>query len=220
MYRAPFPMLDRTSSLSGLYAIVDPAACRERSPIDVARAILRGGCAVLQLRDKLSGDRVVLETALAIGALCREAGVPFVVDDRVDVALACGADGVHLGQDDLPLTVARRLAPKLSIGVSTHGPAQLVRAGEEGADLVGFGPVFATRSKEQPDPVVGLDGLASAVRASRVPVVAIGGIDASNVALVRRTGASLFAVISAVCGADDPEAAARALHAGGVRRPE
>jgi thiamine-phosphate pyrophosphorylase len=199
-------------ALTGLYAIVDPAACRGRDPIEVGRAILRGGCAVLQLRDKTSGDRAVLETARALAALCREAGVPFVVDDRVDVALACGADGAHVGQDDLPLAVARHLAPSLMIGASTHDLAQLARAGEEGADLVGFGPVFSTRSKEQPDPVVGLDGLRSAVRASRVPVVAIGGIDSSRLLDVRGTGVPLFAVISAVCGADDPEAAARALH--------
>jgi thiamine-phosphate pyrophosphorylase len=205
-------------SPSGFYAIVDPAACGGRDPVSVARAILRGGCAMLQLRDKHGTDRAVLETALAIAPLCRAAGVPFVVDDRVDVALACGADGVHVGQDDLPLAVVRRLAPGLSIGVSTHDLAQLARANEEGADLVGFGPVFATRSKEQPDPVVGLDGLRDAVRASRAPLVAIGGIDAERAVRVRETGAGLFAVISAVCSADDPESAARALHASAVRR--
>jgi len=205
----------RLTGLTGLYAIVDPAACRGRDPIDVARAILRGGCSVLQLRDKESSDGVVLDTALAIALLCREAGVPFVVDDRVDVALACGADGVHLGQADLPLAVARRLAPSsMMIGVSTHDLAQLARAQDGGADLVGFGPVFATRSKERPDPVVGLAGLAAAVRASRIPVVAIGGIDASNVEDVCATGVPLYAVISAVCGAEDIEAAARALHRG------
>ena len=199
-------------SLSGLYAIVDPAACRGRSPIDVARAILRGGCAVLQLRDKTSSDARVLETALALSALCREARVPFVVDDRLDVALASSADGVHIGQDDLPLAVARKLAPRLLIGVSTHTPGQLLSAIEGGADLVGFGPVFDTRSKERPDETVGLEALADAVRVSSVPVVAIGGIDLSNVTRVRGAGAQLFAAISAVCSAPDPEAAARALH--------
>ncbi len=198
---------------TGLYAIVDPAACRGRSAIDVARAILSGGCAVLQLRDKISSDRAVLESALKMSALCREAAVPFVVDDRLDVALACGADGVHVGQDDLPAALVRSLAPDLMLGVSTHDPEQLARAGEEGADLVGFGPVFTTRSKALPDPVVGVDRLARAVRASRVPVVAIGGIDASNLGEVHRAGAQLFAVISAVCGAEDPEAAARELSA-------
>jgi thiamine-phosphate pyrophosphorylase len=198
--------------LEGLYAIVDPAACGDRDPVAVARAILRGGCAVLQLRDKSSSDRVVLERARAMHALCREAGVPFVVDDRLDVALACGAEGVHVGQDDLPAAEVRRLAPRIMIGVSTHHEAQLARAVSDGADLVGFGPVFPTKSKERPDPLVGLDALASAVRASRVPVVAIGGIDLANVAQVRQAGAAMFAVISAVCGAEDPEAAARALH--------
>jgi thiamine-phosphate pyrophosphorylase len=200
----------------GLYAIVDPAACLGCDPVGVAAAILRGGCAILQLRDKTSSDRRVLELARAIAPLCRGAGVPFVVDDRLDVALACDADGVHVGQDDLPLADARRLAPDLVIGVSTHGPSQRRAAEDGGADLVGFGPVFATRTKENPDPVVGLEALAATVRVARVPVVAIGGISEENVDRVIAAGAPLYAVISAVCGASDPAAAAAALHRRGA----
>jgi thiamine-phosphate pyrophosphorylase len=200
-------------ALVGLYAIVDPAACRGRDPRLVARAILRGGCSAIQLRDKLRSDRDVLALAVSMRAFAREAGVPFFVDDRLDVAIACGADGVHFGQDDLPIAVARAQAPSLLVGISTHDAAQLARAQDEGADLVGYGPVFPTASKDRPDALVGLAGIAAAVRASRVPVVAIGGIDLSRVPALREAGVRLAAVISAVCGAEDPEIAARGLHA-------
>jgi thiamine-phosphate pyrophosphorylase len=201
-------------AMVGLYAIVDPAACQGRDPIEVARAILRGGCAALQLRDKIGSDRAVLEEAIAIAALCREAGVPFFVDDRLDVAIASGADGVHLGQDDLPIEVARAIGPRLRVGISTHDPVQRARAEAAGADLVGFGPVFPTTSKERPDALVGVSGIARAVAESRVPVVAIGGIDLARVPTLRAHGVTLAAAISAVCGAPDPEASARALHRG------
>lgn len=202
--------------LEGLYAIVDPAACRGRDPLVVTRAILRGGCAALQLRDKVSSDRSVLGLARSMGQAAREAGVPFFVDDRLDVAIASDADGVHLGQDDLPIAIARShavvRARRLLVGISTHDEAQCLRAQNDGADLVGFGPVFATSTKEQPDPVVGLEMLGRAVRSCRAPVVAIGGIELARVPALREQGVKLAAAISAVCGADDPERAAQALH--------
>ncbi len=199
-------------SMVGLYAIVDPAACKGRDPLDIARAILRGGCAALQLRDKSGSDRGVLALARAMSVLAREVGVPFFVDDRLDIAIASGADGVHLGQDDLPIDVARAQASTLLVGISTHDETQRARAEASGADLVGFGPVFPTTSKERPDALVGLPGIAAAVRAARVPVVAIGGIDLARVVALRAHGVTLAAAISAVCAADDPEASARALH--------
>lgn len=203
-------------ALAGLYAIVDPAACKGRDPLGVARAILRGGCAALQLRDKVSGDRAVLALARAMGHEAREAGVPFFVDDRLDVALACDADGVHLGQDDLPIAVARAQAAlrsrPLLVGISTHDEAQCARAQAEGADLVGFGPVFPTTTKDDPDPVVGLERLGRVIASARCPVVAIGGIDLARVPALREQGVRVAALISAVCGADDPERAARALN--------
>ncbi len=198
--------------MRGLYAIVDPAACRGRAPLGIAEAILGGGCAALQLRDKTGSDRAVLALARAMRPLAARAGVPFFVDDRLDVAIACGADGVHRGQDDLPLAVARAQAPHLRVGISTHDAAQRDAAEREGADLIGFGPVFATSTKDHPDPVVGLEGIASAVRASRVPVVAIGGVTLERVPALRGAGVSLAAAISAICGASDPHASARALH--------
>src|SRR4051794_9058947 len=149
-------------------------------------------------------------------ALCRGAGVPFCVNDRMDVALAVGADVVHLGQDDLPLADARRVRaaagrPDLVIGVSTHNRAQAVAAAEAGADYIGFGPVFGTRTKLNPDPTVGLDILAAVCSAVAVPVVAIGGIALEAVAAVARAGASAAAIIAAIEAAPDPTAAGRAV---------
>jgi len=198
----------------GLYAIVDPAACRGRDPEVVAAAILRGGCAVLQLRDKGAPDGELLALARRLAARCRRAGVPFVVNDRPDLALLTAADGLHLGQDDLPIAEARRVVgPACAIGASTHDEAQARRAVGEGADLVALGPIHPTASKANPDPVVGVERLAGVCASIAAPVVAIGGITVENAAAIRRAGARWGAAIGAVCGAEAPEAAARALHA-------
>lgn len=201
------------TGLRGLYAIVDPDHCRGRDPVAIARAILAGGCAVLQLRAKALPDGACLALARELRAWCRRAGVPFVVNDRPDLAVLTPADGVHLGQDDLPLAEARRIVGDgISLGLSTHDQAQARAAVAAGADLIGFGPIFDTATKERPDPVVGLDRLADVARAVPLPVVAIGGIAIDRAAEVARHGARLVAAISAVSGADDPEAAARTFH--------
>lgn len=198
----------------GLYAIVDPAHCRGRDPEVVAEAILAGGCAVLQLRAKALSDRALLALARRIGARARAGGVPFVVNDRPDLAMLVGAAGLHLGQDDLPIAEARRvLAPAVHIGRSTHDPAQALAAVDEGADVVAFGPVFETTSKARPDPVVGLEQLAEVCRRSARPVVAIGGVTLERAADIVRAGARWGAAIGAICGVDDPKSAAAALHA-------
>jgi thiamine-phosphate pyrophosphorylase len=179
----------------------------------VARAILAGGCAVLQLRDKRSpGLRAAL--AADLHALCQAAAVPFVVNDDLALALEIGADGLHLGQADLPVERAREHAgDALVIGLSTHDLGQARAAAGRGADLIGFGPVFATATKVDPDPVVGVAGLREVCANVALPVVAIGGVNAGNVAAVRAAGCTLAAVISAVCAAPDPGAAAATLHA-------
>lgn len=204
----------------GLYAIVDPACCRGRDPEAVAAAILAGGCALLQLRAKDLADGALLGLARRVGARALAAGVPFVLNDRADLASLVGASGLHLGQDDLPIAEARRLVgPAMAIGRSTHDPAQARAAIEEGADVVAFGPVFETASKARPDPVVGLEQLAEVCRLSARPVVAIGGVTVERAGEIVRAGARWGAAISAICAADDPEAASRALHAalgGGV----
>jgi thiamine-phosphate pyrophosphorylase len=196
----------------GLYAIVDPAFLRGRDPERVADAALRGGCAILQLRWKNGHDRDCLTLARRLSERCASAGVPFVVDDRPDIAVCAGAAGLHLGQDDLPIADARRIVGTMAIGRSTHDEAQAKAAVDEGADVVAFGPIFETASKERPDPTVGLDRLAALCRECPRPVVAIGGIDLERAASVARAGARWGAAIGALGLAEDPEQAARALH--------
>ncbi len=196
----------------GLYAIVDPEHCRGRAPLDVAIAILEGGCAVLQLRAKHLTDRALLDLARDIKAQCASKGVPFVLNDRADIAALAKADGLHLGQEDLPVAAARETIGDMCIGVSTHNLDQALRAEQDGADLIGFGPVFLTSTKSDPDPVVGLDGLGEACRRVDLPVVAIGGITHENAPKAISGGARWVAAISSVIGADDVTAAASTLH--------
>jgi thiamine-phosphate diphosphorylase len=201
--------------MRGLYAIIDPEACAN-DPLQVARAVLRGGCAALQLRDKRSSDAEVVRLAQQLGPLCREHAVPFILNDRFWLVRdpAIGASGTHLGQTDRPLEEARReLGASYSIGVSTHTREQARDAEQRGADLIGFGPVFGTTTKLDADPIVGLDALRAVVMQARIPVVAIGGITLARAPEIAATGAPLAAAISAVCASEDPETAARELHA-------
>ena len=173
---------------------------------------------MLQIRAKGAGGAVLAELARAVLPLARAVSVPLCVNDRLDVALVVGADAVHLGQDDLPLAAARAVARgRLRIGVSTHNAAQAAAAIAGGADYIGFGPVFPTGSKANPDPVVGLTELARVASASPVPVVAIGGITLDTAADVASAGASAAAVISAIDRAPDPAAAALAVAAAFAR---
>jgi thiamine-phosphate pyrophosphorylase len=211
----------------GYYAIVDlpaPAsgAVDGRTPGRAllsqveprAEALLAARPCCLQLRAKSLGAAAMRDAALWLKDRCRAAGIPFCVNDRLDVALAVGADAVHLGQDDLPLADARGIAAgRLLIGFSTHNPAQAAAAAAGGADYIGFGPIFDTRSKLRPDPTVGLEGLRAAAAASPIPVVAIGGITLDTVASVAATGAAAAAVIAAVNEAPDPTAAGRRVAA-------
>ena len=191
--------------VGGFYAVVDN--------VSTAEQVLRGGASVLQLRAKSVSTRALIDLGHALRELTRTAGVPFVVNDRLDVALIVGADAVHLGQDDLPLEAARQVAQgRLAIGISTHTPAQAEEFARAGADYLGFGPVFATATKENPDPVQGVAALAEAVRrAAGTPVVAIGGIGLHHVAEIFAAGAAAVCAISSVNGAADPVAAARQI---------
>ncbi|HEY6879436.1 MAG TPA: thiamine phosphate synthase [Polyangiales bacterium] len=197
--------------MKGLYAIIDPDHCAGRDPRWVGEQVLEGGCAALQLRAKSGSDRAQLALARALAQRCREKGVPFWINDRLDLGLLVEADGVHLGQDDIPLEEARRIYRGL-LGTSTHDLAQARAAVEAGADVIGFGPVFPTHSKRNPDPVVGVRGLAEVCMAVKVPVIAIGGIDLAHARDVVISGASYAAAIGALCMADDPQHAARELH--------
>ncbi len=183
---------------SGLYAIIDPDQMADREPLHFASELLERGCSVLQLRHKRLEDRAALQLALALKELCNRARVPFVVNDRPDLALASGADGLHLGQSDMKVEDARTLTGSMLLGVSTHSLSQARQAEQDGADMIGFGPVFPTRSKDDPDPVVGIERLAEVCNTIAVPVVAIGGIDADNAVAVLQAGARWIAVISAL----------------------
>ena len=190
--------------IAGFYAVLD------RDDEALAHALAAHAC-VLQVRLKAVSASELARVARMARRVCDRAGIPLVVNDRIDVALAVGADGVHLGQSDLPLAAARAIAGRLAIGISTHDLAQVRAACAGGADYLGFGPVFATRTKANPDPVQGLEGLAAAVRAATVPVVAIGGIALDAAAAVYATGARGLCAISAVNDAPDVGVAAQRL---------
>ncbi len=193
--------------LRGFYAVLD------RDDLELARQLVGpGGAHILQLRLKPGSAYDQLRLARLAREICDEHGALLIVNDRIDVALASGADGVHLGQTDVPLAEARALAPKLRIGISTHDLAQVRAAVAGGADYLGYGPVYATRTKANPAPVQGLVALHAAVAAAgAIPVVAIGGITPSHVRAVYAAGASAICAISAVNEAEDVVAAARAF---------
>lgn len=189
-------------------------------PLDeMLYAAIAGGVDVVQLRDKQSSDEELTDAALRARALCERLGTLLIVNDRPAVALAAGADGVHVGQDDTPAAAARELlGPELLVGLSTHTPAQIDAAADAGVDYIGVGPVHATPTKPG-RPAVGLELVRHAAARARVPWFAIGGIDAENVADVLAAGARRVAVVRAIVYAEDPELAAAALRAALEERP-
>lgn len=196
---------------SRLYAIVDPLDTG-RDPIALTRAMLAGGARLLQLRLKAAATRELLATAEAMRELTAAAGALFVVNDRADVARACGADGVHLGQQDLSVAAARGvLAPGRLIGFSTHSETQLAEARAAGADYLAFGPIYATTSKSAAEPVLGCERLRNARTLTTTPLVAIGGITAATAPAVLAAGADAVAVIAALVRARDVERATAEL---------
>jgi thiamine-phosphate pyrophosphorylase len=204
-----------------LYVILDPTATEGRDVETVAAAVLAAGGRWLQLRHKEASTRELAAVAGRLVARVRTAGGVLIVNDRLDVALAVGAHGVHLGQDDLPARQARPLASGLVLGVSTHGLEQARQAQADGADYVAFGSIFPTGSKPSFE-LVGLDALRRVRPHVRVPLVAIGGITVERVPDVRAAGADAVAVISAIGRAPDPGAATAAflaaLRASGASR--
>jgi len=204
---------DKLSRLSGLYLVLDTQALKGRDAVEVAARAIRGGAKVIQLRDKQLMRGEVLEIARRLKNICAEKGVLFIVNDYLDIALAAGADGLHLGQEDLPLAEARRLLPIDSlIGCSATSLSQAVRAQAGGADYVAVGSIYPTLSKEK-FKLVGLEALRRVRSRVSLPLIAIGGIDHTNVKEVMKAGATGVAVISAVLGEDDVEEATRRLAA-------
>lgn len=194
-----------------LYVILDRAAARGRDLTLLADAAIAGGADVLQLRDKASAPDDLIDAARPLRELTHRHRIPLIINDHPDVAAAVGADGVHLGQTDLPTATARRiLGQGKLVGRSTHSLDQALAAEREGADYLGVGPIFATPTKPTYWPV-GLSLMQLVAPRLRIPWVAIGGIDASNVRSVVRAGARCVAVVRAVTGAAEPAAAARTL---------
>ena len=195
-----------------LYLVTDRALSLGRSTVEVVRAAIRGGVSCVQLREKGCSTREFVDEARLLKALLAGTGVPLFINDRLDVALAVGADGVHLGQNDLAIADARRLVGnRMIIGISAESVADAVRAEAEGADYIGASPVFTTPTKTDTAPPLGLDGLRAIRRAVQLPLVAIGGIDADNAAQVLRAGADGLAVVSAIVSAPCPRTAAAGL---------
>lgn len=172
--------------MKGLYAIVDTKilAARGMDPVAYGKALLAVRPAALQVRAKDVSAREILAILRALGPMCRQLGVPLVANDRADLAALAGCDAVHIGQEDLPYELVHRIAPQLSIGISTHNAEQLAKAIAIHPRYVAYGPIFETVSKVNPDPVVGIEGLRMAsllARAAGVPLVAIGGITLSRI---------------------------------------
>jgi thiamine-phosphate pyrophosphorylase len=200
-----------------LNAIVDPERANGRRLADLARMVVAGGATLIQLRDKYGSTRRMIEEARAIKAVLAGTGVPLVINDRVDVALVAKADGVHVGQDDMAAEDARRLlGPEAIIGLSIKTVALANAAPLDALDYAGVGGVYATTSKDNPNPPIGVTGLRDIVAAFRArrrdfPICGIAGIDAGNAAPVIEAGAGGVAVISALSMQDNPEGAARTL---------
>ena len=207
-------MTDRISpGLWRLHVLTDRKTSGGRSHLQVAEAAIAGGADVVQLRDKEAPSGRLYQEAMQLRKITRDAKVPFIVNDRLDIALAVDADGVHVGQSDLPASVARRiLGPGKILGVSVDTVEQAILAEKDGADYLGVGPVFEARgTKPDTGEPMGVDCIARIRRHCRLPIVAIGGINAENAGKVREAGADAVAVISAIVSADDISQATRRL---------
>ena len=198
----------------GLCLVTDRAALLGRDLFDVVGRAVAGGARLVQLREKHATTREFVELARGLAALIHPLGARLVINDRVDVALAAGADGVHVGQDDMhPVDVRALVGPDRIIGLSVTGEDEARAARGLPVDYLGAGPVFATATKKDAGAPQGLDGLARMLALAEVPVLAIGAVAPANAAAVMATGVAGLAVVSAVCSAADPQAAARELRA-------
>jgi thiamine-phosphate pyrophosphorylase len=192
------------SVLAGLYIILDPSVCTDRPLVDVLKLSATAGAKIFQYRNKTASMKVAYEEAWQLRKVAHELGVLFIVNDRCDLALAVDADGVHLGQGDVPLNLARKImGPDKLIGISTHNREQVIAATAGRPDYLGFGPIFTPGSKLDHDPVVGIVGLKAIRQLTPLPIFAIGGITLNNAVDVIRAGANGVAVISAVLKASD-----------------
>lgn len=194
-----------------LYAVTDRAWTGRHSLYEQVEAALKNGVTCVQLREKDLDDAAFLAEARQLAALCRRYGVPFIVNDNVDIAIQCGADGVHVGQEDMAVSVVRqRVGDKMIVGVSAHTVEEALEAVRNGADYLGVGAVFSTSTKTDVD-VMSFETLSDICRAVDIPVVAIGGISKENILQLSGSGVDGVAVVSAIFGTEDPGAAAAEL---------
>ncbi|WP_458526278.1 thiamine phosphate synthase [Onishia taeanensis] len=201
----------KTFDLS-LYLVTDAELCARAGLIDTVLGAVRGGVTMVQLRDKSASDDELTAQARTLMTALEGTGVPLIINDRLEVALAAKADGLHIGQGDGDVAEARRqLGPSAILGLSVENATQLATLDQEKLDYLGLGPVFATASKQDHAPPLGMEGLAALATASTLPTVAIGGLTADHVTAVSQAGANGLAVISAICGQADPRAAAAAF---------
>lgn len=195
-----------------LYVLTDKNLSRGRSHADIVRAAIAGGATAIQYREKQASTREMVESARELREIARAAGVLFIVNDRVDVAMAADADGVHVGQDDMPAGIVRKLiGPGKIIGVSAGNVPDALQAEADGADYLGVGAIYATATKADAGAPTGLAALTEIRRRVKLPIVGIGGINLGNAAAVIKAGADGISVVSAVVSADDVAAAARYL---------
>ncbi len=199
-------------SVSGLCVITDAVVQKKFSHVQLAELSMQGGADIVQLRDKALSTKDLFASAVGIRALSLAYGKVFIVNDRADIALASNADGVHLGQTDLPIAAARKiLGNDKLIGATASTIDDALKAEQDGADYIGFGHIFPTTSKEKPSPPTGVAMLRDVLQAVKIPVIAIGGISEKNIESVWQTGVQSVAVISAVASAENPRAATERL---------
>ena len=195
-----------------LYLVTDRGLARGRSTVEVVKAAVSGGVTCIQLREKDCSTLEFIEQARAIKNFLEEREVPLIINDRLDVALAVGADGVHLGQKDMPLEMSRKIAgSSMLIGISAESVQDAIEAENGGADYLGVSPIYATPTKTDTAPPLGIQGLREIKNRVKIPLVGIGGLNNSNAAEVIRNGADGVAVVSAIVAAEDPETAAMNL---------
>jgi thiamine-phosphate pyrophosphorylase len=195
-----------------LYLVTDRGLARGRSTLDIVKSAVAGGVTCVQLREKECSTLEFIEQALAIKQFLKARGVPLIINDRLDVALAVEADGVHLGQSDMPLEMAQKIAGRsILIGISAESLRDAIKAEKGGADYIGASPIYATPTKTDTASPLGIEGLREIKNRVKIPLVGIGGLNETNSAEVIRNGADGVAVVSAIVAADDPEISAMNL---------
>ena len=186
-----------------IYPVITTAFCAGRDPAAILKDLLEEGVKVVQLREKEMPDRDLFNLAIEFKRLCVQFSALLIIDDRLDIAMAARADGVHFGQTDLPLSAARAVAPDLLLGFSTHNPDEISEAEKSGASYINIGPVFPTQTKETHYPPVGLENLKAWTRSVKVPFSVMGGIKEDNIASVKKAGGRIFAMVTELTTAPD-----------------